>query len=307
VFLEQLCPSLRQVAECYPVRNTTLSWPLWQRIGDQVSECEMFVWYPWQVDQVLSSPGIDRDRRGLALLLAYAVTSASLIPPAPPEPEEPERNVKTEERDHAAGKGGFLEKDRDILPIVLDEFHTAHNWDEIADLCGGWDHGYFRAIWRGDRTASVKVDRDERYCCDYGNHGAFPKKLDKLGAWCLVQGLDQKAELAKQCKEYRARFEASAFQPDSGNLKEVQVKPLSFSAKHEKISHEVPTNASIQAAQLFPVEASVCNSEMCSIKTPQSTMTGPYPPPERSSYCCGSLAWIWNEQAGRYMCSICKK
>lgn len=167
---------------------------------------------PGKLTRYFHPPWIGHDRRGLAFLLAHAVTPASLIPPDPPEPEELERNVKTEARDHAASKGGLLEKDRNILPIVLDEFHAAHSWDEIADLCGGWDHGYFKAIWRGDRTASVKPDRDERYCCDYGTHGTFPKKLDKLGAWCLAQGLDQKVELAKRCEEYRLRCELPACQ-----------------------------------------------------------------------------------------------
>ncbi len=212
---EAVVPTLQEVKECYPCcGKNALSWPLWQRIGDQITACEMVVGYPWQPEQLLSSPGIDLDRHGLILLLKAAITPASLLSSVPAcLPPAAAAQATPPEEPRAPAGGGLLDPQREVLRAVLEEFQATHSWEEIAELCGGWDRGYFKAIWRGERTASVKPDRDGRYCCDYGNHGRFPKKLDKLGAWCLAQGLDQQQELARRCEQYRARLAARSGEP----------------------------------------------------------------------------------------------
>lgn len=82
---------------------------------------------------------------------------------------------------------------------LIEAFNRSRSWNEIAALCGGWSsRGYFKAIWRCERTASVKPDADGRYACDYGNHGNFPKKLDKFGRYCLIMNIDPVADLKTQ-------------------------------------------------------------------------------------------------------------
>lgn len=37
--------------------------------------------------------------------------------------------------------------------------------------------------------------------------------------------------------------------------------------------------------------------------SPLGIPSGPYPPPARASYCCGSAAWMWREQEKQYVCA----
>ncbi len=191
-----IVPEMVTVNECYPVngvedkRNEPLSWPFYQRIGSQVTECKIEVMYPAAPGHLYSSKGIVSEPEKLAELIRRCVTDASLVPAR-----------KVEEVQPYAGR--LLEKP---LPRsaweddLIEAFNRSHSWSFIADLCGGWSRtGHFRAIWRCERTASVKPDGDDsRYCCDYGNHGNFPKKLDKYGAYCLIMNIDQVADLKAQ-------------------------------------------------------------------------------------------------------------
>ena len=87
-------------------------------------------------------------------------------------------------------------------------------WEEVVALCGGFTReGKFKAVWRGERTASVAIDADEAYACDYGRTGtAFPKKLDKYEVWCLAQGGGEfkRFDLAKRIAAYRQRQDQAA-------------------------------------------------------------------------------------------------
>ena len=80
-----------------------------------------------------------------------------------------------------------------------------HSWEEVIALCGGIQKNkHFFAVWREERTASVKVDADGQYACDYGStRGAYPKKLDTFGVYCLAKKLDQAQEIHRLCTEYR--------------------------------------------------------------------------------------------------------
>ncbi len=218
-----VCPELAEIAECYPVktahedkRHNALSWPLYQRIGRQVIPCAVAGMLAELPGEVITHAGIrdTKDLRRLVDLIGLAVTPAALIPPytLPPDPD-PKPAAPA-----ASKRGGWLLENppgprphgpatgEDVRAIVLAESNAALTWEEVADLCGGLDaQGRFKAVWRGERTASVKVDRDGRYACDYGNHGSYPRKLDKFGAWCLAKGIDMKAEITRRCAEYRER------------------------------------------------------------------------------------------------------
>ena len=65
--------------------------------------------------------------------------------------------------------------------------------------------GKFCAIWRGERTASVALDRSGEYATDYGKNGRFPKKLDAYEVYCLVNQINKKADLAERCAQLRGQ------------------------------------------------------------------------------------------------------
>jgi len=192
-WVNSIVPELATVNECYPVngvedkRNEPLSWPFYQRIGSQVTECKVEVMYPAAPGHLYASKGIVSEPEKLAGLLRRCVTDASLVPAR-----------KVEETQRYAG--GLLEKP---LPRsaweddLIDAFNRSHSWDWIADMCGGFSRtGHFKAVWRGERTASVKPDGpDSRYACDYGNHGSYPKKVDRYGAYCLIKGINEHDDL----------------------------------------------------------------------------------------------------------------
>ena len=197
-----VCPELASAAECYPYsgkHNGRVSWPLYQRIGNAVTECPAEVM--WLGDQAaIESTGIQSDRIRLTWLLSQAVTPAALIPPLPPD--EPTHEA-------TAPRGGLLEKamlrctagsfDADVAKEVIKVWNDSHTWEQIADV----RNGRFLASWRNERTPSVVIDSDGCYACDYGNHGQWPKKVDKFEAYCLINGLDKKRELRRLIDEYR--------------------------------------------------------------------------------------------------------
>ncbi len=187
------CPLLEKIPECYPTgakHNGRIGWPLYQRIGDQVIECMVEAMSPANPGHLYACKGVRSDPDRLAVLVRRCVTKASLVP------------ARVEQPTKVSMVGGLLDKPLPKITFegdLIEEFNRSHTWDDIADLCGGWSsRGYFKAVWRGERTASVKPDADERYCCDYGNHGSFPKKLDMYGVYCLVKDIDPAADLREQ-------------------------------------------------------------------------------------------------------------
>ncbi len=203
----QACPLLAEFEECYPVkgiedkRNQRLSWPLWYRDGDQVIECQASALFP-SMDSPIYSAGVQSDLERLVVLVAQAVTPASLIPVLPIVAQElHKRNapvVVLLEKPSLRTPVGM--SDSDVAKAVIKAWNNEHTWEEISDV----QSGRFLASWRGERTPSVVIDQDGEHACDYGNHGNWPKKVDKFEAWCLIEKRNKKAELAKLCAEYRA-------------------------------------------------------------------------------------------------------
>lgn len=212
-----VCPDLAEIAECYPCkeptdkRNQALSWPFYQRIADTVYPCKAKFILPDPHDGSLQECD-PTDKQALASLVALAVTPAALVeafttvlearselqPSMPTQESEPVCFIGEKPRPSTQ-----VASERDLREQVIADFCAQYSWDDIAALCGGWEKGFFKAVWRGERTASVRPDRDGRYACDYGNHGSYPKKLDIYGAYCLICGIDQKADIAERCAQLR--------------------------------------------------------------------------------------------------------
>lgn len=197
-----VCPGLAAIPEAFPVgsdqntggvdrSNFGYSWPLYQRIGDRVTECSVEAMSPARLDKVYECKGVQSDPERLAQIVTRCVTKASLVPPLP---------VKECSTQQAQG-GGLLDKKAAYVfsyyeVDLTDDFNRSHSWDEVASWCGGWSKtGHFKAVWRGERTASVKPDRDGRKAHDYGKTGNFPADLDQYEIYCLVNGLDKHADL----------------------------------------------------------------------------------------------------------------
>ncbi len=189
-WMSSIVPELAKV-ECFPiVGKQAVSWPLYQRIGNVVTECEIEAMSPADPGRFFGCKGVKSDPGRLAELVRRCVTKRVLVPARKVEETQPYA-------------GGLLAKS---LPRsaweddLIEAFNRSHSWNEIATMCGGWSsRGYFKAVWRGERTASVKPDGpDSPYACDYGNHGNFPKKLDKYGCYCLIMNIDPATDLKAQ-------------------------------------------------------------------------------------------------------------
>ncbi len=127
-WIVSIVPELAE-CECFPiVGNQALSWPLWQRIGDVVTECEVEAMSPAEPGRVFACKGVKSDPGRLAELVRRCVTKRVLVP----------ARKREETRPYA---GGLLEKP---LPRsawegdLIEAFNRSHTWDEIADMCGGY-------------------------------------------------------------------------------------------------------------------------------------------------------------------------
>lgn len=210
----KVCPLLASFKECYPVkgiedkRNQRISWPFWYRDGDEVYECAADAHFPG-MDLPVHSTGIKSDRERLVVMISQAVTPASIVSSLP----EPEQQLALHDAP-AAGLLSLLDTaptrpgnyTGDIAKAAIAQFNASTSWQDIADV----KNGRFLASWRGERTASVVIDRDGEYACDHGNHGAWPKKVDRFEAYCLINKLDKRAELRRLCDVYRAAQQGAA-------------------------------------------------------------------------------------------------
>jgi len=213
----EICPDLEEIPEVFPCkepqdkRKQALSWPLYQRVGSHV--------YPCQAKFMLPSPyagGLQEvdptDKESLAEVITVVVTPAALVEEFAVVLDEREALQEQEQEKASAGVVFIGQKpkpitqfksDKDLVPQAMVDFYAQCSWDDLATMAGGWHNGFFKAVWRGERTASVKPDAEGRYACDYGNHGSFPKKLDKYEAYCLICNINKKADLAERCAQLR--------------------------------------------------------------------------------------------------------
>jgi hypothetical protein len=201
-----------------------LSWPLRQRIGDEIFVCTgyaMLASRPGELIQVSVE-----DRQALAALIVQAVTPAAPILALAAQVREQEtqprsvaqqqeqrageqRHIQSGERQAVRQRGpAGASSNRDLAKQVIEEFCAGHDWNEIANLCGGMKNGRFRAKWRDEETPSVVPDANGKsnYARDYGATGSSPSKLDRYEAWCLVKGIDKRTDLGERIAALRAQL-----------------------------------------------------------------------------------------------------
>jgi len=192
-----ICPALAEVSECYPAgskHHNAISWPLYQRIGSQVAACTPMVSLPGQ--GLLH--GNVRDRSQLPRLIQQAIVFSSQVetfdlPARSPGLPAPSPRL-------ASDRG-------EVVKQVIADFNASHSWEDVTKLWGGVHNGRFRNGERGERTASVVIDPDGQYACDYGDIGdGQPRKLDKYEVWLRANRIDKRADLRERCRAYRQKY-----------------------------------------------------------------------------------------------------
>jgi len=249
----EICPELGDIPECYPCQdkaNNSLSWPLYQRIGGTV--------YPCQAKYMLPAPhagGLQEcdptDKEALASLVTVAVTPATLVEEYSARADELHAEQKREQgRESERGVVNGIKPspitqvkgNRDLVKQVTADFNRTHRIEDMVDI----QRGKFCATWRGERTPSVALDRDGERATDYGRNGSFPKKLDAYEVYCLINGIDKKADLAERCAVLRSQqfpqpeqdetllLQDSSSADNSANRPRLAADPLE--AEHEEHS-----------------------------------------------------------------------
>jgi hypothetical protein len=233
-----VCPGIETADEVFPVQkeiasrqeradytalypttsrhNHPLSWPLYVRSGNEVTACVAHVMFPGRPPIYTVSMS---QKPRLASMVQRAITPASIVETfTPPEniQRRPGRLPNHEQLILAPAEATQARpaSQNEIIRIVIAQFNEATTWEELIERCGGSNtDGKFCAVWRGEDTPSVRVDRrDENYAADYGRLGAGdPFKLDKFELWCRLEAMQagesfqqfKKRELARRCSEYR--------------------------------------------------------------------------------------------------------
>jgi hypothetical protein len=200
-----------------------LSWPLYQRVGSVVSACTGYVVLPDGPGELIEVSAADRE--GLAAVVIQALTPtdpirevearmmAERLSQTPVLLARPSYGPQTVYRRVQANEHEEMPSRRDLAKQVIADFNASHRWLEIAGACGGMSNGRFRAIWRGESSASVvpdraQGDRESNYACDYGAHGDWPRKFDKYDAWCMANHVNKRVDLADRIAKLRARLES---------------------------------------------------------------------------------------------------
>lgn len=205
-----VCPDLAGCDECYPIgdkRINRISWPLWYRIGNKVTECPVAAMLPSLPGELITCAGIKSDRARLEEIIAQAVTPASLIPELPAK-----ETIQAQAKEKKAHTQALLEpkllpftapaNNGDVARVVIQAWNDAHTWQDVAGVGPGQK---FAATWRGDWEGdggSVHVNTDGT-AHDFGEHGSWPAHFDKFEAYCMLNKLDKKMETDKLCAEYR--------------------------------------------------------------------------------------------------------
>jgi hypothetical protein len=197
-------PRLSQISECYPLPGigNALSWPLWYRVGHQVQASTAYfapAWNPLAFHKVHMAPN-ETTLRHLAMLVSTCITPAALVPPLPPPPpREPRKLVKLPQK-----TPGWFTSSRCAHPRSKDLiawFNATHRLDEIHPLANA---RYARAIWRNERTPSVKYYPTTNTWCDFGS-AATVRGGDAFELACLVEGKRKHEKLAELRQAWQGR------------------------------------------------------------------------------------------------------
>jgi hypothetical protein len=208
----RIAPEWAQIAERWPGEHRGIRSP-----GGKYLMPGYSAWSP--LTSVSDGEVATNGEEAARLLLTHR-SPKRLIPPLPPEPA-PEAKDEPPEPAPAPGQGGELLEyparslpGPDVLPAALDAFEASHSWEDIFSLWSGPDRAGAYSALRGatlETRASVKPNRDGRTFTDYGT--SPPTSRDKLGWWCRVRGLDEKAFKSRLCQDYRASKGAAVESP----------------------------------------------------------------------------------------------
>jgi len=241
----EICPELEDIPECYPCldkKNNALSWPLYQRIGNEVFPCTAYVLLP--APHAAGIQEVDpTDLEKLPQLVTDAVTPAALIEEFSIVLNE-RGKIQPREKDKSERAGGVIGinpsvitqagSDRDLAKQVIANFNRSNRIENMVEVN---KRGKFPAAWRGERTPSVALDRSGEYATDYGRNGSHPKKLDAYEVYCLVNNIDKRADLAERCSVLRQKLESTH---DKANRSFVAADPLQSKDTTELFSIEKP-------------------------------------------------------------------
>ena len=204
--IHRIAPEWAEIGEQWPGSSKRVRW-----LGGRYNMPGFSEWSTLTsvVDGDIATNGVEAAR----LLLSHQ-TPATLIPPLPIA----EKCTATKQE--TARAGGLLGKTspcrnlalphdgEDVLPAALAEFDAVTSWNAVFSPWSAPDrYEWYRAM-RGatlENDASIKPNRDGRTYSDYGNTGEGVVSKDKLGWWCRVRGLDERAFKAQLCADYRAR------------------------------------------------------------------------------------------------------
>lgn len=221
----EICPDLADIDECFPCdgkvnrQNSALSWPLYQRIADEVYPCTAYAMLPAPAaGEMLEIDPKNLER--LAWLITEAITPVELVEEYATmvvECEKMQSSGKERDNDHGGVIGikpsssTEVLSDRDLVKQVIADFNRLNRIEDMVELN---KKQKFAAIWRGERTPSVALDRSGEFAIDYGRNGSFPRKLDAYEIYCLINNIDKKADLAERCTQLR-RAEIKVVEPMS--------------------------------------------------------------------------------------------
>jgi len=149
------------------------------------------------------------DLESLAALVTVAVTPAALVEEYAIVLSEREK-LQPPEQDEKPRGGGVIGikpspitqvgSDRDLAKQVIADFNRINRIEDMVEVN---KRGKFLATWRAEKTPSVHLDRSGDFATDYGITNGSSKYLDAYEVYCLLNGIDKKADLAERCAELR--------------------------------------------------------------------------------------------------------
>ena len=278
-------------------------------------------------------------------LLAYQ-TPAAIVPVYPPAPEPDPRSPKWQPSSSKAFSqkqqeqacptfqgpdARWQQKYNQYLWFQFTPQQLAAWYNEqhsIEELLPPEHNGMGLARWRGERTASVGYTRDGEGWVDFGASTRHANgKQDGGDALELEARISEqsKPETLRQVardliKEARAALETAAGSGQQPPAWVQEFMTLTGWTHYQELRGQVdeptaitadqaPAIIDVQPARLFPNELPARDTGGLvgfHPHAPSGVPSGPYPPPARASYCCGSVVWIWQERKECYVCGHCQ-
>jgi hypothetical protein len=190
-----IAPELDEISEHWPGPNTKVRLPG----GTYVVKTDAIDYRAWCSVTCVSTGKQASDGAAVAVLLQEHQTPITIIPTLPLIKEQQQIDQATVVKKIIPG---------DVLPAAIDLFDQQHTWEDVFTPTGGrHTNGNFKYLLPDgtpEHTASVHVNPDGKTATNYGRkvNGGF-QCLNKVGWYCQVRHLDEKAKKAELCATYR--------------------------------------------------------------------------------------------------------